>query len=527
VSLAESPLQEGLVYVGTDDGLIQITEDGGTTWEKKDGFGKTPDGSYVSSIIASVHDANTAYATFDNHKKGDFVPYVMKSTNRGGGWDDISGDLPIRGTAYSIAEDHVDPNLLFVGTEFGVFFTRDGGDHWAQLQGGIPTIACRDLEIQRRENDLVVGTFGRGIWVLDDYSPLREVTEEMLSQDEGVLLGVKDAWLYVQSTPLGGKGKSSQGDAFYVADNPPYGAVFTYFLKDGYQTRREERRDAEKEIQKDGGDNPYPSWDELRAEDREQDPQLILVVSDETGDVTQRLTGPVEKGFHRVAWNLRLPAPHPARTNPWTPNAPWDSAPQGPLVVPGTYTVTMYKKVRGEIAALGAAQTFEVTPLDGVTLVAADRSAALAFQKRTAELRRAVMGAVRYMNQVQGQLDHIQMALRDTPGATQQMMNTADGLEIALDDIRVKLTGDRTISSRYQPTPPSINSRVSRITWGWDSTSAPTQTHHDSYGVAAEEFGEALAALQQLAETDLAGLETQMEALGAPYTPGRLPKWNP
>ena len=182
--------------------------------------------AYVSRIITSNHEANTAYAAFDNHQNADFKPYLLKTTDAGRTWTSIASNLPVNGPVWAIAEDHVNPNLLFVGTEFGLFFSIDGGQKWIQLKGGLPTIAVRDLNIQKRENDLVVGTFGRGIYILDNYSALRSIKPEALRQ-ESILFLVKDALMYIQSQPLGGRGKSFQGETFYTAHNPPFGATVT------------------------------------------------------------------------------------------------------------------------------------------------------------------------------------------------------------------------------------------------------------------------------------------------------------
>ena len=437
----------------------------------------------------------------------------------------ISGDLPERGTVYSIVEDHEDPELLFVGTEFGVFFTVDGGKKWIQLKGGIPTIACRELEIQRRENDLVVGTFGRGYYVLDDYSLLRGVSEESFS-GEAQLYSVKDTWLYHPANPLGGSGKSSLGDAFWVADNPPYGAVFTYYLKDGYSTLRQERREAEKEIAKTGGDNPYPSWDALRDEDEEAKPMVMLVVRDTGGEVVRRIDASTSKGMHRTAWDLRYPAPHPSSKDAWEAPNPWTSAPAGPPVLPGTYSAQLVKRVRGEFVELSGEVEFEVKSLNLATLPVADREAALAFRKQTAELRRAVMGAQRAMGEAQDRIDHLKVALKDTPGATPAMMDQLMGIEDQLRDLRTLMNGDGTVASRSEPTTPGLAGRVSRVAWGWDNSSQPTTTHRQSLAVAEQQFTqELMPGLKQILENELPAFEDQLEAMGAPWTPGRVPDY--
>src|SRR5579864_1789719 len=242
-ALTESPKSEGLIYAGTDDGLVQVTSDGGQNWTKYEKFPGVPDMTYVSRLAASQHDANTIYAAFDRHKDEDFKPYLLKSTDRGKTWSSIAGDLPENGTVLAFAEDPVNANLLVAGTEFGAYFSVSGGQHWWRLKGGLPTIAVRDIVIQSREADLVIATFGRGFYVLDDITPLRQMKAESTEQ-AAAAFPVKDALLYVERHPLGGPRKGFQGDAYYAAENPPYGAVFTAYLKEKIKTRKEKRQDA-------------------------------------------------------------------------------------------------------------------------------------------------------------------------------------------------------------------------------------------------------------------------------------------
>ncbi|MFG0320567.1 MAG: WD40/YVTN/BNR-like repeat-containing protein, partial [Planctomycetota bacterium JB042] len=295
-SISESPLVEGLIYVGTDDGLVQVTEDGGGSWRRVDRIEGVPEFAFVNDVKADRHDADTVYAALDHHKTGDFAPYLVKSTDRGRTWASIAGDLPDRHLVWRVIQDHVDPDLLFAGTEFGAFVTVDGGGSWTKLAGA-PTIPFRDLEIQRRENDLVGATFGRSFWVLDDYSPLRFLDEESLVTAEFRLFPVRKALLYVEDDRLGGE-RGSQGDAYHVAENPPFGAVFTCWLRDGLKTRRAARREAEKEVAKEGGDTPRPDWDELEREEREAAPTVVLEILDASGAVVDRIAGPTKAGLH-------------------------------------------------------------------------------------------------------------------------------------------------------------------------------------------------------------------------------------
>lgn len=524
VSLSESPLVEGLLYVGTDDGLVQTSEDGGASWRKVERFPGVPEKAYVSRVEASTHARDTVYAAFDNHKMGDFKPYVLRSTDRGRSWTSIAGDLPVGQVVYALAEDPKEPGLLFAGCELGVFFTLDGGSRWIQLKGGVPTIAVRDLAIQARENDLVLGTFGRGFYVLDDYTPLRGLTRAALERP-AVLFGVRKAWAYIETQSLGGRGKASQGDGFFTADNPPFGAVFTYYLKDDVQTLVEQRHAREKEAAKAGTTAPYPTPEELRAEATEEKPAVVLTVTDADGNVVRRLEGPARKGFTRVAWDLRFPAAVPAREEAGEKD-PWDWPEVGPFVVPGTYAVSIATRVGGVLTSVPGSQSFEVEPLGHATLPAQDRPAVLAFQRRAARLQRAVLGAVEVVKDLHARVKLIKLALRDTPDAPVELDAEVRRIEARLHELDRVLRGDRELARRHYPVPPSIVGRVENVVYThWASTSGVTGTQQQNLTVAGALFEQNLRDLRQLVEVELKQLEAAMEMAGAPYTPGRFPVW--
>ncbi len=517
VAVSESPLVEGLLYVGTDDGLIQVSEDGGVNWRMIDALPDVPEMTYVNDLEASLHDPNTVYAVLNNHKRGDFKPYVLKSTNRGRSWTSITGDLPARGSTYTIAEDHVNPSLLFVGTEFGIYTTLDGGAKWIQLKSGIPTVAVRDLEIQRRENDLVAASFGRGFYILDDYTPLRELSDAML-QEEARIFPIKTALWYIPARPLAGGGKAFQGASFYVADNPAYGATFTYYLKESLKTREAERQAAESEIAKEGGDVFYPSWDDLKAEDREEKPAVILTIRDEDGNVVRRLEGSTSSGMHRATWDFRYPS--------YTPISLQGDG-DGPLAVPGQYTVSIDKLVDGTLTSLVAPTAFQVEPLWEFQGSPADREALLAFQRKVGELQRAAMGASRAAQNAAENIEYIKRAIEVSPEVDLDLYAEARALELRLIDLQERLSGDRTRPRRSEPGMPGITSRVEQVVRGsFASTSGPTTTHQRNYEIAAEEFTEILGDLRSLIETDLPAFEDRLEAAGVPWTPGRgVPRW--
>jgi photosystem II stability/assembly factor-like uncharacterized protein len=533
VSLSESPLQEGLIYVGTDDGLVQVTEDGGAHWRKIEKFPGVPEMTYVSCLTASAHDVNTVYAAFDNHKTGDFKPYLFVSTDRGATWKPIAANIPPNHTTYSIVEDHVDPKLLFAGTEFGLFFTQNGGASWMQLKGGLPTIAVRDLWIQRRRNDLVVGTFGRGIYILDDYRPLRTMTAAAANA-EGTLFPPRDAELYVERAPLGLPGPAFQGASFFTAPNPPYGAVFTYYLKDELKTLRKQRWAEEAKLEKDGGNEPaktnaqiaipYPAWDRLRAEQRELDPAIVLVVSDDEGNVVRRVSAPVTSGFHRIAWDLRYPPPSPIELEPAETDQ-FATPIQGPLAAPGTYTVRLAKRIDGIETTIGQPQSVNVVPLYLSTMSEADRTKMLEFQRRASRLQKAIMGAARANDEALVRVQHIRKALDQIDGPEPKIVERVNAVDKVLRDMDEEINGDATLRAANEPAPPALVDRITTAVNGFTTTMPPTSTHREALAIAEEQFVPLLGRLKKAVEVDLAAIEKELNAAGAPWTPGRIPDW--
>ncbi len=514
VALDESPVkgEEGVLYVGTDDGLVQVTRDGGETWTRIDQVGKAPAGSYVHDLTADLHDAGTVYCTLDNRKQNDLKPYVYKSTNYGKSWTDITGDLPERGTAFSIRQDHVDADLLFVGTEFGVYFTRDG-KRWVELSAGLPTIKVPDLELQRRENDVVLATFGRGFYVLDDYTPLRGLTEEQLEQD-ALLFPVRPALRYIENRLNPG----SDGAQDWSADNPPYGAVFTYYLKDGLESLEARRKKREKELADAGEPVYYPSWDDLRAEEREEKPQILLTVRDGAGQVVRRLTGGAGGGIQRVAWNLRWPGLGPVDGADATEASPWDKLDDGPLAVAGGYTVEIHSRVQGVETLLAGPVSFEVRDL-GLNPMAGDQQAKLDFEMEVQQLHRDVAGASRRLRQSMERLEYLRVAAAAV--AADEHLTTIATLENELRDAWIIMNGDPTIGGREEPVPEAVRERVGRVRWSLGSTTmGPTQTQRANIAAAEAEFAEARPVIDRVALQDIPALVTALEALGAPYSGG-------
>lgn len=506
VSVSESPLVEGLIYVGTDDGMVQITEDGGETWRAVSKFGSLdiPEYGYINDIEADLHDENTVYVAVNNHKRGDFKPYVLKSTDRGNTWDVITGNLPERGSVYALKQDHENANLLFCGTEFGCFTSVDGGQKWIQLRSGLPTVAIRDIEIQAEENDLVLASFGRGFFILDDYSPLRGVNEELLTKD--AMMPIKKGMIYGMAAPLAGGGRAFQGANFYIAPNPAYGVTFTYHLKDSLKTKKSERQSKDRKLAAAGKDSPYPTWEEFKAEDREVAPRVELNIRDGNGTLVARVNGSTSKGLHRATWNLRHSGGRRG----------------GPLAIPGTYTVDVTKTVDGETTELIAATEFEIEPLTFADTSEVDREATMEFVKQAQALSQSVQGATSVAAQVQEQLDAIKAVLRTSVKLDASLENEVRTLELQLLDIREAFDGDPTKPRRNEPAAPGINSRIRTMMAGaMGSTEGPTGTHRRQYEIAAEQFQNVLGELENLADNLMPQLNMKLDAAGAPWTPGR------
>ena len=534
-ALSESRTQAGLIYVGTDDGLIQVTEDGGKSWRKIEKITGLPEyspyGVYVQRLCASKHDVSTVYALFGNHKNGDFKPYVFKSADKGASWTSVAGDLPANGPALSLAEDHVNSDLLFCGTEFGLFFTADGGQKWIRLRGGLPTIPVRDLAIQERENDLVLATFGRGFYVLDDYSPLRQVKADVFSKDAH-MFAVSKAAIEVPDT---GKNRGSQGEQLYMAENPPPGAVITYWLKDAVKSKKQQRQDAAREAERKKETPKYPSQAELTAEADEEAPQTFLTITDSAGKVVRRMSVAGTRGIHRVTWNLRgIPASAPAagqaagRRGGGAPDVPEEAAAfmtlmgGGGLVAPGTYKASLSRRAGDAVTALGAEQTFTVEAEPAAVVQPAARAAAHEYQLKVLRLQRAYDGAVELADGCKARISAVRRALVDAP-ADLKLMDDAVRLDRRVTAIIRSLRGNETVRGLESGAPSTIGSRVNSASAGARGlTGVPTGTQELNYRIAFDELSEQLPRLKAL-EADLKKFEQQLDAAGVPRTPGRQP----
>ncbi|MBI1393602.1 MAG: glycosyl hydrolase [Alphaproteobacteria bacterium] len=523
-SVGESPVDENVLYVGTDDGLIQATKDGGATWRKVPvgSLPGVPDTAFVNDIRADLHDRDTVYVALDNHKYGDYTPYLYRSTDGGTTWESMVGDLPERHLVWRIVQDHVDKDLFFLATEFGLYFSVDAGGQWVKLPGA-PTISFRDVTIQRRENDVVAASFGRGFYVLDDLAPLRSVDAEALEKEAHLFPGRK-AWWYFERHPLSYDEGGEQGHSYYRAPNPPFGATFTYFLKEGLKTTEEIRQEAEKKKIEAGEDTPFPGYDAIEKERREEEPKVILTVRNAAGEVVRRIEGPVEKGFHRVTWDLRYP-PMEAIAAP----VEGEDAPEGFLAAPGDYTVSLAKRVRGKTTELVGPQAFKVERLRTGALPGAPINEVVAFWERVAKLDRAVGASNQSIEALEAKLAGLKTAIGYTRTAPSDLDTEWSRLRNELDNIVEKLSGNQSKAVVGQEPEPNITQRLGKVGIGVGlSAYGPTKTHRQVLGYAEQDFAVVRERLVKLKDEAVPALEAAIIEAGGPVVgAGPIPAAGP
>ncbi len=515
ISLDESHKQENLLYIGTDDGVIAVT-DGNGLWTRTESFPGVPEMTYVSDIYTSRFEAGTVYAAFNNHKKGDFKPYLLKSDDKGKSWTNIVGNLPEDEPIWSIEQDTENPNILFVGTEFGVYVTIDEGTNWIKMTSGIPTaIACRDLDIQEREGDLVVGTFGRGIYILDDYSPIREMAEnkEVLNEELHIF-NIKDALMYQESSA---KARMNEGSTFYMAPNPKFGAVFTYHVKDNFKSKKQVRKAKWADAVKNGTAPQYPTWEDFRQEDLEQNPYIVFTIQNSEGSVVRRLKAPYSKGLHRINWDFRYASDSPLRGKL--------NNNMGMPVMPGRYYVSASKFESGKFTKLTDEKEFICKQLNNLTLPPSNQMELDQYRKNITKLQGDIEAANKILKQMNDNIELIIKTLISSPYSDDKSIETAYVIKSQLQDYDKRLNGDKSISKRAGNQSPSISDRVGLMVWmSWTTSSAPTTTNQNTYSLANEKMQKLLKEMKSTYENDFKLLNNKLDSYGAPWTPGRFPE---
>ena len=511
-SLAVSPVKKGIIYAGTDDGLLQVTEDEGTSWRRVElkNLPGLPVTAFVNDIKADLFDPNTVLAVFDNHKTGDYKPYIFRTADMGRTWSSLAGNLPDRTLLWRVVQDHVNPLLLFLGTESGVYTSTDGGRKWAALKGGLPTIPVRDIAIQRRENDLVLGTFGRGIFILDDYSALRTFSADTL-KGEAYLFHPRPAQWYTPSVPLGDAGKATQGDDLYLAPNPPFGAEFTYFLKESYPDLKKQRQKTEKGLKDAGKPLTFPGWEAVEAEARALEPKVWLFVSDSSGTLVKRVEAANGEGFQRVVWDLKASAQRPVTKD----NV--DKAPDGPVVAPGRYTAQLYKQLNGEFSPISDAVDVTVVPLRKGHLPGSTPAAVATYAKRIDAVQARVDALQLMTKGSTARIGFMLKAYERAPRPSPELQGDLLAMRKELESINIEINGSKARNEvGEEKRAPGVTDRLETAYAGIASLSyGPTATHLASAALA-EQLAQELQGRLDKVTTALPGFEDRLKAIGAP-----------
>ena len=517
VSLAESKVKKDLIYAGTDDGVIAVTENGGGSWTRITSFPGIPEFTYVSDILPDKFDENVVYASFNNMLQDDFKPYIMKSTDKGKSWNMITNKLPVNGSIHTIEQDNKNKNLLFAGSEFSFFYSVDGGAEWIELKSGLPTIAIRDIAIQERENDLVIATFGRGFYIIDDYSPLQNFNLSLLEK-EGHIFPVKDAKMFVETD-----GFDNQGSTYFKSANPSYGAVFTYYLKDVPKGAKAIRQEKEKALFEKGEFIPQPTYAELLAEEKEVKPYLIFTITDDKNNIVRQIYKSASKGTGRVNWNFTYSGFNPVTATKFDPVA---SGRNGIMAMPGTYKVAMALNTNGEIKELAAPVAFVCKPLDIVTFPSTDNTAKQAWLKDASDFARTAYGTISYATELLSRANAVLQALQQTPAATAEMKKETTRIINEIEAISFIFRGQPAKASTEEVPPQAVPlvDRLGEISiTGYSYSGSISKIAKDQLTILKEEFPPVLERIKKAGE-DLKKVEAGMESINAPWTTGRVPE---
>ena len=502
-SIGESPVDEDRLWIGTDDGLIWTTADGGEDWTRTEvgTLPGVPPRAYVNDLKPDLRDARTAYVALDNHKEGDYRPMLLKTTDAGASWTSITDGLPDTTLVWRIVQDPVDPELMFLGTEFGLYVSVDGGGEWVALEGGVPTISFRDLAIHPREHDLVAASFGRSLYVLDDVSPLRAVSKALLTDSAAALLPLRDADLYEPRVVLSGDGVGSLGTGHFAAENPPFGAVFTYYLRDGFEAAAERRKKRE-ELLAATADVPFPGYDSLERERLEPAPTLFVVVADADGTPVRRVEAPVERGLHRVAWDLRhaslLPVEDPVADDGDDDDSD-DDRPSGRWAEPGDYTATLVRIVDGRSETLGGPVSFAVNRLRPAAFPGAPDDDRVAHARRfeTAAAGAATLGE-RFAELRVDVAKAREAVLRSEGADIAAALASVRAIERGVADLELRLSGPPSRARIGEKVDPTLATRLAETRRAQGMQHGPTATAVASLALIEAELAAAVAELEAL-----------------------------
>jgi photosystem II stability/assembly factor-like uncharacterized protein len=479
IVLAESPLQKGMIWAGTDDGNLQVTTDGGKNWSNIVGNVGLPANSPVSHIELSRTSAQVAYVSFERHMFDDFRPYIFKTTDGGKTWAGIAGDLPSKAYVQVVREDPKNPNLLYAGTEIGLYASYNGGKDWFALNlKNLPNVSIHDILVHPRDNDLILATHGRSFWIFDDASPIQQMSGEILSSNAH-LFPIRPALRFTQRFTRYGN-----GDKIFTGPNPPYGALITYYLKDKLD---------------------------------EKSTFKIQILGEGNKVITELQKPAKEKGLNRVAWDLRFTGPE-LRRPPSDEETAFGGGPRGPQVLPGVYTVRL------TVGGKTYDQTVEVR-LDGMVNVPGDSlRAQLELLTRLRDMQSAANIALRYLDSVKEQLKHTETtvkALNKEPD--KELMKALADYQKQVEEVENKIatTPDQTLGL---PGGARVLERLGGIFGTVDGfNGAPTAAQRDYLKELEPEFRERMTELNKFISDTIPQWNEKLRTWNAPTLTTRKP----
>ncbi len=485
-SLSESPVQEGLIWSGTDDGFIHVTTNGGNSWREipVTNLG-LPERTFVNDIKADLFDANTVYVSLDNHKEGDLSPYLFKSNDLGDSWESISNNIPDRTLIWRFVQDHVNKNLFFLATEFGIYTSLNAGQNWQKLPG-TPTISFRDIVIQERENDLVGASFGRGFFVLDDYSALREMTEENLSK-KGKLFKPRDAKLFKPRNSLG-----NTGGQFYIAKNPTYGAVFTYHLSDVPSTSKSKRMRSERILNKDMKDIPFPGH-------------------------IRNIKKTASKGSGKIAWNLRHKSYYPVRAG--RSQSSWYYNPSGPYVTPGEYHAELFMEKDGTVEKLDGPISFNVKPLRKGTLEGSSYDEYNSFRTKLSSLYIDISKYEDEFRLMDNKIQILEKAAMQLETFSPEMLKKIADMKNKYNKLELEYESNPARDEIGEWDKVTLSTRIRIAMQGLSTSYGPTELNISNLDIAQKMFNDYKVVIESL-KSELENLEKEVKDLNPPHISG-------
>jgi len=494
LTIAPSKVEEGIIWVGTDDGQVQVTRDGGKTWTNL--TRNIPDLAWASCcphIEASRFDAGSAYAVFEDHQRSNWTTYIYKTENFGRKWVSLARNGPDRvskskdaehwGFVHVIEQDPVDRDLLYLGTEFGLFISFDDGKHWMKWIHGVPTVPVRALIVHPRDNDLVIGTHGRAAYVLDDIHPLRSIDEDMLKKPLHFFEIPATYQHHIRQVD----GYHFPADAIYEGESRPYGASITYYVNPP-------KDEVKKEMKKETG--------ETSGDKREKEKKVAIQILDDTGEVIRKMDGSMDQGINRVFWNLR----RDGFKMPTISDRQRRGSSSGPEVLPGKYTIKV-KLGEDEVT-----QDAEILPDPRVGIPLAERREKFDTIMRLGQRIEVVAEAVEKLNKTIEAIDVILERIKEKKDETLKALNeSGTKLKKTLQEVNALFMGRTDKQGSYRD-PDVVISRISGVsrslTTSWDK---PTQAQMTYLRQAEEALEETLEKFNHVFETDVATFQKRVE----------------